>query len=315
MKYYAVACGSMPGIHRNGATAWECINGFPGGRMRAFPDIFLAVAYYNLYKGIPRTKGADGNRNEIQKKAGILKRSYSEKELFERYAAVSERPGHKPTAPPKEEPVQSVTKTKPDTEKPVAKPVAVNPPAPPPEPVSELVPKPEKIRNWRVYTDGSYDDEAKVGGYAALIFWGFKPYPFMVSGTANLGSSYEMELLAIVRALDALKERYTGNGTVTVYTDCMTIADVAENSSYEKWKRKKYNKDFKETAAYRKKLWKKVFKRKKQLPVHFEWVKAHHGNELNEQCDNIAKTEVTLWKNKAKAKPVSEKKKKKKQKA
>lgn len=88
-----------------------------------------------------------------------------------------------------------------------------------------------------------------------------------------------MELLAVIKGLEALKG--TGH-RVTVYSDSKYVVDSVEKAWIWNWQTKgfkgKKNVD----------LWKLFIPLYQKHQVKFKWVKGHHGNPLNERCDELA---------------------------
>jgi ribonuclease HI len=124
-----------------------------------------------------------------------------------------------------------------------------------------------------LYTDGACIRNPGPGGYAAILIarddTGTVLKEKVVTGGAKNTTNNRMEMMAIIRGLEAL-ERPT---TLTVYTDSAIIADKINNN----WK-KKTNLD----------LWARLDRLRQIHSVKFVWIKGHAGDEYNERCDQLA---------------------------
>ena len=88
-----------------------------------------------------------------------------------------------------------------------------------------------------------------------------------------------MELLAVIRALEALKVE---GSKVTVYTDSKYVADAIEKGWVFNWEKK----DFKKKKNPD--LWKQLLKLYRKHQVKFYWVQGHANIKENERCDHLA---------------------------
>ncbi len=88
-----------------------------------------------------------------------------------------------------------------------------------------------------------------------------------------------MELLAVIKALEALK---IPNQSVTIFSDSKYVIDAIERRWVQGWLAKgfagKKNKD----------LWLRYLNISKQHTVKFVWVRGHNGHPENERCDELA---------------------------
>ena len=88
-----------------------------------------------------------------------------------------------------------------------------------------------------------------------------------------------MELLAVIKALEALKKE---NLEIHVFTDSKYVADAVEKGWLWSWVRKgfagKKNVD----------LWQRFLPLYKKHQIKFHWVKGHAENPYNNRCDQLA---------------------------
>ena len=128
-----------------------------------------------------------------------------------------------------------------------------------------------------VYTDGGASGNPGPGGYGAVMISG--EHRKELSGAFRLTTNNRMELLAVITALETLKNPGTD---VTVYSDSKYVVD----SVLKKWVFGWVKKNFKDKKNPD--LWKRFLKIYAVHDVKFVWVKGHAGNELNEVADRLA---------------------------
>ncbi|HEX6916260.1 MAG TPA: ribonuclease H, partial [Chitinophagaceae bacterium] len=95
-----------------------------------------------------------------------------------------------------------------------------------------------------------------------------------------LTTNNRMELLAVIRALEALTKK---NIPLTIYTDSQYVVNAVEKGWLNNWVRTgfkggKKNKD----------LWLQYYELARQFRVRFVWVKGHADNPYNNRCDELA---------------------------
>ena len=158
-----------------------------------------------------------------------------------------------------------------------------------------------------IYTDGSYFEPDRnikkrkkeaLGGWAAVIILReFYDARIAVSGHATCmwhdHDSYYMELLAVAKALKRLRE-YDVNGKVMLYSDCqMLVTDY--NTKLAGWEECGWKKS---DGTYIKnwKIWRKIWRRAKDITLQVHWVKGHAKNVYNNQCHYTAQAEAVMRK-------------------
>ena len=96
-------------------------------------------------------------------------------------------------------------------------------------------------------------------------------------------NSTRMEMLAIIKALESLKQPFR----VTVYTDHKVTVDAMEGGKGEFWRKKGWRRGCGRRLA-ESDLWERLLVLCQKHDVSFRWVKGHSGVEENERCDRIA---------------------------
>ena len=129
----------------------------------------------------------------------------------------------------------------------------------------------------KIYTDGGASGNPGPGGYGAVMLSGV--HRKELSGAFRMTTNNRMELLAVIIALETLKNPGT---EVTIYSDSKYVVD----SVMKKWVFGWVKKNFKDKKNPD--LWKRFLKIYAQHKVNFVWVKGHAGNEFNEVADRLA---------------------------
>ena len=102
-----------------------------------------------------------------------------------------------------------------------------------------------------IYTDGSSRGNPGPGGYGVVMEWVGKPYRKELSQGYEKTTNNRMELLAVIVALEQLKNE---NTAVKVFTDSKYVVDSVDKKSVFGWEKKGY-KDKKNPD-----LWKRFLK-------------------------------------------------------
>ncbi len=128
-----------------------------------------------------------------------------------------------------------------------------------------------------IFTDGAASGNPGPGGYGAILRSG-KHYKELSAGYRRTTNN-RMELLAVIRALEALKNI---NQTVTICSDSKYVIDAIEKRWLQGWVQKgfagKKNKD----------LWLRYLELSRLHMIKFIWVRGHAGHPENERCDELA---------------------------
>jgi len=129
-----------------------------------------------------------------------------------------------------------------------------------------------------IYTDGSSRGNPGPGGYGVVLMWGDKRKE--LSAGYRLTTNNRMELLAVIKALEALNKK---NIALTIYTDSQYVVNSVEKKWLDNWIRT----DFK-GGKKNKDLWLQYHKLAKNFSIKFKWVKGHADNPFNNRCDELA---------------------------
>jgi ribonuclease HI len=128
-----------------------------------------------------------------------------------------------------------------------------------------------------IYTDGAARGNPGPGGLGVVMISG--PHRKEISEGYRCTTNNRMELLAVIRALEALKHK---GSDVTVYTDSRYVADAVTKRWLFGWEKKGFAK--KKNPD----LWRQFLPLYRKHNVKFVWVEGHSGNPGNERCDRLA---------------------------
>ena len=130
-----------------------------------------------------------------------------------------------------------------------------------------------------IYSDGSSLGNPGRGGYCAILK--YKDNKKIIKGAKENATNNQMELLAVIKALEALKEPCD--------------VELVSDSSYvvkgiNEWLKNWIKKDFKRVKNPE--LWKRYIKAATPHKIVATWVRGHNGHKENEECDKIAREEA-----------------------
>lgn len=132
-----------------------------------------------------------------------------------------------------------------------------------------------------LYTDGACSGNPGVGGYCAiLIYNGFEK---VISGFEQDTTNNRMELLAVIKGLEALKE----SCEVNIYSDSQYVVDAFNKDWITTWQKNGWKTSAKKEVK-NPDLWAKLLEFVSLHNVMFIKVKGHADNEYNNRCDKIA---------------------------
>jgi ribonuclease HI len=139
----------------------------------------------------------------------------------------------------------------------------------------------------QIYTDGACEPNPGPGGYAAVLLHPKKRKE--ISGGFRRTTNNRMEMLAAIKALEALKEPCI----VTLYSDSKYLVDAISLGWAAKWKTKNWWRTNQERAENFD-LWERLLALTQQHQVTFQWVRGHAGNVENERCDVLSCDAIKL---------------------
>lgn len=141
------------------------------------------------------------------------------------------------------------------------------------------------MRQVEIYTDGACSGNPGAGGYGAVLLCGGARKE--LSAGYRLTTNNRMELLGVIRALEALKERCV----VTLYSDSKYVVQAVEEGWARRWRANGWMRT-KKDKALNPDLWEALLGLLEKHEVKFVWVKGHASNKENNRCDELARAAI-----------------------
>lgn len=132
----------------------------------------------------------------------------------------------------------------------------------------------------KVYTDGACKGNPGQGGWGALILE--NDVKREIYGGESNTTNNRMELMAVIRALELLKEQ----NDITVFTDS-TYVQKGISEWIINWKRNGWRSSNKKSVK-NKDLWVELDNLNDLMSVKWQWIKGHAGHSGNERADYLA---------------------------
>jgi len=133
----------------------------------------------------------------------------------------------------------------------------------------------------QIYTDGACSGNPGPGGWAALLMYnGVKKE---ISGFESDTTNNRMELLAVIRGLEAVKLPRP----IELYSDSSYVVNSINQNWIENWQRNGWRTAAKEPVKNQD-LWEQLIVLNTRLKPKYIKVKGHSDNEHNNRCDELA---------------------------
>ena len=142
------------------------------------------------------------------------------------------------------------------------------------------------MKTVTIYTDGACSGNPGPGGWGAILE--YMGHEKELSGGEQNTTNNRMELTAVIKALQALKEPCT----VELYSDSKYVLDALQKGWAVSWRKKGWIKSDKKPAL-NPDLWETLLNLVEKHDVRYHWVKGHAANPKNNRCDELA---VGEWK-------------------
>ena len=137
-----------------------------------------------------------------------------------------------------------------------------------------------------IYADGACSPNPGTGGWGTILIAPDRNGKKELYGAEKNTTNNRMELIAVIRGLEALKIKPCD---VVIYTDSQYIVNAFNQEWIKNWEnngwRTSANKPVKNQD-----LWTTLLDLCKQHVVNWQWIKGHDQNEHNIRCDNLAVT-------------------------
>lgn len=145
----------------------------------------------------------------------------------------------------------------------------------------------QKQPSVTIYSDGGADPNPGPGGWAAILVHDETGRRKELTGGDPQTTNNRMELLAAVKALQALKEPCK----VAFYSDSSYLVQGMTRWA-RGWAKNGWRRGKKKEPLENDDLWKQLWALKDDHDIEWHWVKGHSGNSLNERADQLATMEI-----------------------
>ncbi|QGG48669.1 Ribonuclease H [Heliorestis convoluta] len=132
-----------------------------------------------------------------------------------------------------------------------------------------------------IYTDGACLGNPGPGGYGAVLL--YKEQRKELSGGYDNTTNNRMEMMAVIKALEALKEPCQ----VVIYSDSRYVVDAMSKGWAKRWRSQNWMRD-KKNRALNADLWAQLLSLDEKHEIEYRWVRGHAGDKENERCDYLA---------------------------
>ena len=137
------------------------------------------------------------------------------------------------------------------------------------------------MKKIEIFTDGACSGNPGPGGWGAILR--FNGTEKELSGGEKDTTNNRMELTAVIKALEALKEPCE----VVLTTDSKYVCDSITKGWVYSWQKNGWRKADKKPAL-NPDLWEILLELTQMHTLHYHWVKGHAENPKNNRCDQLA---------------------------
>lgn len=134
----------------------------------------------------------------------------------------------------------------------------------------------------KIWTDGSCLGNPGPGGWAFVATNGQNTAER--SGGERDTTNNRMELMAVIRALTAAHR----HSEIELHTDSQYVKNGMQ-SWLKNWKKNNWRTADKKPVKNQD-LWMQLDALSSAIKIHWHWVRGHNGDEMNERCDELART-------------------------
>lgn len=137
------------------------------------------------------------------------------------------------------------------------------------------------MKSVNIYTDGSSLGNPGAGGWAAILRLNDSEHSKEIGGGFAYTTNNRMELMAVIKALEALKMPCQ----VNLYTDSRYVCDAINKGWLNGWQKTSWNSGKVKNID----LWQALLPLLKTHSISMHWLRGHNGHPENERCDLLAK--------------------------
>ncbi len=152
------------------------------------------------------------------------------------------------------------------------------------------------MKKVKIYTDGACSGNPGPGGWAAVLVYGDNERE--ISGFEEATTNNRMELTAVIRGLQGLKEPCK----VEIFSDSSYVVNAFNQGWLDNWQKNGWTRGKKKEPVLNTDLWKLLVKAMDGHTVIWKKVKGHSGDKYNEMADRLAVKEIKIRQEKKKNK-------------
>jgi len=135
------------------------------------------------------------------------------------------------------------------------------------------------MKQVHLYTDGAASGNPGPGGFGLILELVGSQYKKEWSEGFAHTTNNRMELLAVIKGLELLKDPSVD---VTVFTDSKYVCDAVEKKWVFRWQREGFKKQ------KNRDLWERFLRIYDKHEVKIQWIKGHNQHPQNDRCDALA---------------------------
>lgn len=136
----------------------------------------------------------------------------------------------------------------------------------------------------QIYTDGACSGNPGPGGWGSVLLWG--EHRRELSGGERDTTNNRMEMLAVIRAMEALKRP----SSVDLYTDSVYVMKGI-TEWLPNWKKRNWRTASRQPVKNAE-LWQELEAALQPHQVKWHWIKGHSGVPENERADELARLAI-----------------------
>lgn len=142
-----------------------------------------------------------------------------------------------------------------------------------------MTPQVTPAKTVHLYTDGACRHNPGPGGWAALLRHAHQEK--LISGSEPHTTNNQMELLAVIKGLSALKEPCR----VEVFSDSQYVIKGMTQWRFD-WEKKEWR------SVKNKELWKALIQAASLHHIRWHWIRGHSNHPENERVDKAAREAI-----------------------
>jgi len=140
-----------------------------------------------------------------------------------------------------------------------------------------------------IFTDGACSGNPGAGGFGVILRCEDREKE--ISGCEHMTTNNRMELTAVIKALEALKNPCR----VKLVTDSNYVVQGMTSWIFQ-WIRNNWRNSQKKQVLNRD-LWEKLLSLSHLHDIRWEWIKGHNEHAENERCDKLARHAIRKCRN------------------